>query len=210
MAKNKRKSFSKVTVVRPETNTTLNLTENQLQSLEDTKLSTEITNNEIVEEMKSLELKECKENLEENLEKTLEETFSMEVIEKLNDYNNMLSQQENIKQSYNIDENKSKLSLEKELTDEQYIIINDENINELLKEKEENNCIDEKINTIEIKEIKTEEKNISNTEENIIEIKEIKTVENKIEMIEIKIENEETQTSKNKLTSCGRKFCSIL
>jgi hypothetical protein len=207
MAKNKRKSFSKVTVLQPETNTTLNITENKLESLEDTKLSTEITNNEIIEQIKTFELKEDKENLDKIL--------NIEVIEKLNDYNNLLSQgilcqQENIIQSNNIDENKSKLSLEKELNDDQYIIINEENINELLKEKEENNCIDEKINTTEIKEIKTEEKNISNTEKNIIELNEIKKEENKIEMTEIKIESQETQTSKNKSISCGRKFCSIL
>ena len=114
-----------------------------------------------------------------------------------------LYQQENIIQSNNIDDNKSKVSLEKELNDEQYIIINEENLIELIKNGEENNCIDEKINTIELKEINNEEKNISNTEENIIELNEIKKEENKIE-------NEETQTSINKSISCGRKFCSIL
>ncbi len=202
MAK-KKKSFSKVNVSRPETNNTLvNLTENKLSSQEDTKLSTEITNNENIEEIKSLELKENKENLDE--------IFCKEVIEKLNNYNNMLSQgilcpKENI-----IDEKKSKLSLEKELNDEQYIIINEENVIELLKDGEEINCINEQINTIELKEINNEEKNISITKENIIELNEIPKEENKIEMTEIKIESEETQTSKNKSISCGRKFCSIL
>jgi hypothetical protein len=203
MAK-KKKNFSKVNVYQPGTNNTLvNLTENKLSSQEDVKLSTEITNNENIEEMKSLEIKEGN------------EIFNKEIIEKLNNYNNIssqgiLCQEENIKQSNIIDDNKSKLFLEKELNNEQYIIINEENLIELIKNGEENNCIDEKINRIELKEIINEEKNISNTEENIIELNEIKKEENKIEMTEIKIESEETQTSKNKSISCGRKFCSIL
>jgi hypothetical protein len=207
MAKNKRKSFSKVTVSSPVL-TNLDKIPPKLDILENN-----ISSEKVIEIPQDLKI----ENIDANTE---EPKFSNEVYKNLKDYEYKLSQGILcLGESINTNElevlTKSEITTElevlnkPEITDEFEILtkseITDEfeilNKSEILTKLEETNKLEIVNNSGEIivSEIdNNQDKNISNDKKNTIEL------------TEIKILNEETIQSNNKSINCGRKYCCIL
>jgi S-DNA-T family DNA segregation ATPase FtsK/SpoIIIE len=213
MAKNKRKSFSKVTVSSPVL-TNLDKIPPKLDILENN-----LSSEKVIEIPQDLKI----ENIDANTE---EPKFSDEVYKNIKDYEYQLSlgilclgesintnELEILTKSEITDElevlTKSEITDElevltkSEITDEFEILTKSEIITELeiLTKLEETNKL-EIVNhsgEIIVSEIdNNQDKNISNDKKNTIEL------------TEIKILNEETIQSNNKSINCGRKYCCIL
>jgi hypothetical protein len=187
MAKNKKKSFSKVSVSSPILNSSeneqikvaelntitpkLDVDENKLLSKEVIELPNAVTSDEFTETIKSLETSE--------LTKT-KETLCNEDNRKVSETNLDIEYRKN-------DEVIAFEIVEPEVTLEHKL---DKNISS-----------NEEKNIVELTEIqiKYEEQNISNNDK-----------KNSVELTEIQIINEESVTPNKNSTNCGRKYCSIL
>jgi hypothetical protein len=223
MAKNKKKSFSKVNVTRPilnisDNNEAVKLDQNKVLAEEDNTFQNTLTSDKFTETIKALET-------DENT-KSVELLFNNEVCQKLKEHDYKISDEQpyilNDKCLTLVNQDNNKTS-----EDENLVIVNEIVETKVINEIDNNISIfKEKNNTIELNEIKdtNETKNISINEEknNTIELIEIKDTNetknisineeknNTIELNEIQIKNKETETIENKSTNCSRKFCSIL
>jgi hypothetical protein len=198
MAKNKKKSFSKVNVSLPIINSSDKNKPIKLDELNTIPSQMDV-NNQLDEEpielpnaLSSDEYTETIKQLETN-----EHTITAEVL--CND-----------EDCQKLKEHDCKISAEQSFTekDECYTHINEDNN----KVSDDTNLVI--VNGIVETEVTLErDHNVSNNEEkkNTVELIEIQNKEkNTVELTEIQIKNEESETTEKKLTNCSRKFCCIL
>jgi hypothetical protein len=180
MAKNKKKSFSKVNVSQPklslDNNEQIKLDENNILSKESIEISKVLILDEPI-------------NTEEDIKISHEQSYTQEDNCSVSFNDNIIKLPENTNLIIESVKNKEVIALEIVKT-------------EVTQELEQNNSnIEEKNNS------NIEEQNIPNNEEKNNSIIEEK---NKVEISEIQIKNEGNETSEKKLTNCSRKFCTIL
>jgi hypothetical protein len=193
MAKNKKKSFSKVNVSVPIINSSDNNEPIKLDELNTIPSQIDEEAIELPKGLTSVEYTETTKPLETNeLTKTAEALYNDEACQKLKEHDCKISDEQSFTEK-----------------DECYILINEDN-----KVSEDKNLVI--VNEIVVSEVTLElDNNVSNKEEekNTVELTENQNKneeKNSVELTEIQNKNEETDTTDEKLKNCSRKFCSIL